>query len=210
MAMAISLGSKKEFEGCYVQQFWSRNQGQPACFPKKASFMNWMMSGMSRNHYSGGMNILLPAVFMSYQGFDPLPGHVWSPLSKGPVMPGVVAGASKRKDPSASWEAQVSGSFGAAGWKVQGPNPVWDWFGNMDPVLKKRDKDWTMRMQNMQVAKTEISPISPPVSIGQVGSSWGVAFSRPKNHFWCDFFINQLGFWFFQGFHYSSRFFICQ
>jgi hypothetical protein len=43
---------------------------------KKASFMNWMMSGMSRNHYSGGMNILLPAVFMAYQGFDPLPGHV--------------------------------------------------------------------------------------------------------------------------------------
>ena len=30
------LGSKKEFEGCYVQQFWSRNQGQPACFPKKS------------------------------------------------------------------------------------------------------------------------------------------------------------------------------
>jgi len=49
-------------------------------------------------------------------------------------MPGVVAGASKRKDPSASWEAQVSGSIGAAGWKVQGPNLVLDWFGNMDSV----------------------------------------------------------------------------
>ena len=110
-AMAISLGSTKEFEGCYVQQFWSRNQGQPACFPKKNKrFIKiWMMSGMSRNHFTwGGMNILLPAEFMSYQAFDP------------PVMPGVVAGASKRKDPSASWEAQVSGaSSSAAGWKVQ-------------------------------------------------------------------------------------------
>ena len=171
------------------------------------------MSGMSRNIWLlGGNENPVASCFHVVTGFWPTVGPCLIPFVQGSEwQPGVVsAGASKRKDPSASWEAQVSGSFGAAGWKVQGPNPVWDWFGNMDPVLKKRDKDWTMRMQNMQVAKTEISPISPPVSIGQVGSSWGVAFSRPKNHFWCDFFINQLGFWFFQGFHSSSRFFICQ
>ena len=83
-----------------------RNQGQLACFPQKQpSWIGWCLGWVETYDYSGEMKILLPAVFMSYQGFDPLPGHVWSPLSKG-------------------WEAQVSGSIGAAGWKVQGPNLV--------------------------------------------------------------------------------------
>ena len=61
-----------------------RNQGQPACFPQKQpSWIGWCLGWVETYDYSGGMKILLPAVFMSYQGFDPLSGHVWSPLSKG-------------------------------------------------------------------------------------------------------------------------------
>jgi hypothetical protein len=77
------LGSKKEFEGCYVQQFWSRNQGQPACFPKKSKLHELDDVWDESKPLLGGNEHPVTSCFHVVPGFWPTAGPCLIPFIQG-------------------------------------------------------------------------------------------------------------------------------